>query len=151
MCMANWMFFRDGRNTLNELAQEVLNGVRSMEPMVRQFTEPSGHHSPPPAVPEKTSARSLAEERMAADAKRLADQEEQSRMAPQKLVPEGLPEGVSMEGPSPGTNNEAVHTPPETANSAQYLLHLCQCGLAGAILSGEILGPPASRRRRWGR
>ncbi len=150
--MANWMFSRDGRNALNELAREVLNGVRAMEPMVRQFTESSTpHYSLPLEAPQTTAPRSLAEERMAVDAKRLADQEEEAQMAPQKLVPEGIPEGVSMEGPSPGTRDEIPLTLPETASSTQYLLHLCQCGLAGAILSGEILGPPVSRRRRWGR
>ena len=71
------------------------------------------------------------------------------KMTPEKLVPEGAPEGTSTEGNVSVSkiSDKATVTHTEAASSAQYLLNICRQGLAGAMLSGEILGPPISRRR----
>lgn len=71
------------------------------------------------------------------------------RMAPEKLVPEGAPEGTSIEGKASVSKTPDKNPVPQTEapSSAQYLLNICRQGLAGAMLSGEILGPPMARRR----
>ena len=77
--------------------------------------------------------------------KRPASSKKSAKAPPQESSPQKdvSPEGISTEGKEPGVRGEIVLTPPAETETVEHILHLCSDGgLRGAILAGEILGPP---------
>lgn len=111
--------------------------------------------------PQNPSAGSLAEERMrkekqAALKSRLQGKYQQENpMQPESMVPENMtPESMTPENSIPEGESaleEGPLVPPQAqkSESVQFLTHICNQGLRGAMITNEILEPPLALRQGY--
>lgn len=111
--------------------------------------------------PQNSSAGSLAEERMrkekqAALKSRLqAKYQQENPMQPESMVPENMtPESMTPENSIPEGESaleEGTLVPPQAqeSESVQFLTHICNQGLRGAMITNEILEPPLALRQGY--
>lgn len=104
---------------------------------------------------------SLAEERMrkekqAALKSRLqAKYQQENPMQPESMVPENMtpesmtPENAIPEGESALEEGPLVPPQAQESESVQFLTHICNQGLRGAMITNEILEPPLALRQGY--